>query len=385
MNPALHRAGWIAVNPEVWIEDGVVEVIDGRIASVAKSRPGCGAIDHGPGVIMPALVNAHTHLSLSALAGQVDCGKGFVEWVRDLIRVRACVSPKALASAAVQAAKHARTAGTGALAEVGPLEPGNSALACAELEGLVFNELLGNDPFVPPLPDDRPGVSYSYAGHALHTTSPGILTAMKSASTERRSVFSLHLAESEAETEFLATGRGEWATLLESRGIDFSGWDLKVERPVERAERLGLLGLETLAVHLLDVVPAEIETLAQTCTPVCVCPRSNLALHQRLPDIEAFSAAGLMVALGTDSLLSSPSLDMFDEMAFVASEYPGLPPATILSMATVNGATALGMQDLGTISPGKRARLIYVDLEANSGEAAASKLVSAECQGVRWL
>lgn len=385
MKSGLHRAGWVAVNPQLWIEDGVVEVLGGRIASVGKRRPGCRAVDHGPGVIMPALVNAHTHLSLSALAGRVDCSNGFVEWVRELIQVRMCVPPEEITSAATEAAKGTKLAGTGLIAEVGPLEPGAAAIASADLEGVVLNEVLGNDPAVPLLPDDSPGVSYSYAGHALHTTSPEILKALKSASKKRKSVFSIHLAESEAETEFFATGRGEWGNLLESRNIDYSDWDLRGERPVARAERLGLLGPETVAVHLLDVTPAEIDLLAKSFTPVCVCPRSNLALHGKLPDIEAFMAAGLTVALGTDSLASVPSLGMFDEMAFMASRYPVLRPEAILSMATVNGATALGMHDLGTISTGKRARLICVDLKADSAQAAASKLVSAECQGVRWI
>ncbi|MGB6067008.1 MAG: amidohydrolase family protein [Desulfomonilaceae bacterium] len=385
MNLQLHQAGWVAVSPQVWIEGGAVEIIGGRIASVRKPRPGDVAIDHGPGVIMPALVNAHTHLSLSTLAGKIRCDQRYVEWVKQLIQLRTCVSPEDVTGAAVQAAKSAKLGGTGTIAEVGPLEPGTTAIANSDLEGIVFSEFLGNDPAALNLPDDRSGISYSYAGHALHTTSPEVLRALKSASTERGSVFSLHLAESEAETEFLATGQGDWSNLLESRGIEFSGWDLRDERPVARAERLGLLGPGTLAVHLLDVTPKEIETLCESGVRVCVCPRSNLSLHGKLPNIEAFLTAGLTVALGTDSLLSSPSLDMFDEMSFVASRYPALEPETILSMATANGATALGVPDPGTISAGNRARLIYVDLEANSSQIAASKLVSGEFQGVQWI
>jgi cytosine/adenosine deaminase-related metal-dependent hydrolase len=296
-----------------------------------------------------------------------------------------CVPPEEIISAAEEAAKDAKLNGTGLIVEVGPLEPGAAAITIAGLEGIVFSEHLGNNPAVPLLPDDSPGLGYSYAGHALHTTSPETLRALKSASTERRSVYSLHLAESDAETEFLATGQGVWGNLLESRDIDYSSWDLRGERPVARAERLGLLGPETLAVHLLDVTPAEIDLLTESGTPVCVCPRSNLALHGKLPDIEAFVTAGLTVALGTDSLASAPSLDMFHEMSFVASKYPCLRPETILNMAATNGVTALGVQDVGTVSAGKRARLIYVDLDAESAQAAASKLVSAEFQGVRWI
>ncbi len=72
MRSSLHTAGWVMVNPEVWIQGGVVEVIDDRIHAVHNGPRNAGAIDHGPGVIMPALVNAHTHLSLSALHGRID-------------------------------------------------------------------------------------------------------------------------------------------------------------------------------------------------------------------------------------------------------------------------------------------------------------------------
>ncbi len=195
----------------------------------------------------------------------------------------------------------------------------------------------------------------------------------------------MHLAESTAETEFLATGQGPWAELLESRGVDFSAWDMRGERPVPRAERLGLLGPDTLAVHLLDVTAADVDVLARSRTPVCVCPRSNATLHRRLPDIQSFVAAGLTVALGTDSLASAPSLDLFDEMSFVTQHYPGLRPEEILSMATVHAAKALARQDEGSIEPERKARLIYVDLEAASARSAASHLVSAPCAQVEWI
>ncbi|MBI5569606.1 MAG: amidohydrolase family protein [Desulfomonile tiedjei] len=373
------------VRPGVWIEDGLVEVGDGRVLSVGKARKGAQAVDHGPGVIMPALVNAHAHLSLSALQGRVDAGSGFVNWVRGVIRARADVSADDMARAAHGAVADVARTGTGLIAEVGPVEPGASAIARAGLEGIVLSESLGNDAVVVPLPADGNGLRFSYAGHALHTTSPEVLRALKAAATERNGIFSIHLAESEAETEFLASGEGPWAELLESRNIPFRDWDLRTERPVARAERIGLLGPKTLAVHLLEVTDAEVTTLAESGTTVCVCPRSNLALHGRLPKIEAFLASGLTVALGTDSLASVPSLDMFDEMAFVTGRYPGLPPEAILGMAGINAAGALGMPGLGSIEPGQRARLIYVAIEAQSEASAAAKLVSKEFGQVKWL
>ena len=388
MKPRLHKAKWVMVEPEVWIENGMVEVTSGCISDVRKVHAGADVHDHGSGVILPALINAHTHLSLSVLSGRMRQGIGFVDWVKELIQARTAFSPQQIHTAAIQAADVVKQTGTGLVAEVGPWEPGAESMTRAGLEGIVFLEMLGNCPTlpdVPDMPDIRDGLSFSYAGHALHSTAPETLRAVKAAAAKQECVCTFHLAESDAETEFLSTGAGSWADLLRSRGIDFNDWDLKSERPVARADRLGLLSPGTLAVHCLDVIQTEVSVLARSGASICVCPRSNLALHGRLPLIEAFLDAGMNVALGTDSLASSPSLNLFEEMAFVADNYPGLRPETILAVASRNGAKALRRSDLGTIRPGQTARLIFIELEADSAEGAAQQLVSSRPTGVEWL
>jgi len=385
MEHVRHKARWVILEPGVCIENGFVEVTDGRVSAGGKARPGLVAYDHGHGVIMPALANGHCHLSLSALASLAEPGMSFVQWVRELIRAKEALTPEAAADGALKAAQSAKQTGTGFLAEVGPLQPGTCAMEQVGIEGIVFLELLGNVPNVPDLPAPSNGLSFSMAGHALHTTHPQTLRSLKASAARYRRPFSIHLAESTAETEFLADGRGEWAGLLHERGIDFSSWDLVSERPIARADRLGLLGPGTLAVHALDVQPGEIEMLAKTRTSVCVCPRSNWRLHGRLPDIEAFLDSGIPVALGTDSLASAPSLSMFEEMAFVAQSYPDLRPETILAMASVHAAAALGRPDLGRIMPGQEASLIYVDIASGSPDDPAAELVSASPAFVEWL
>ena len=385
MKSRLHKAKWVMVEPEVWIENGIVEVTSGRISDVGKAHAGADVHDHGSGVILPALINAHTHLSLSCLSDRLRPGIGFVEWVKELIEARTAFSPQQIFTAAIQAADLVRQTGTGLVAEVGPWEPGAESITRAGLQGIVFLEMLGNSTALPDVPDHCNGLSFSYAGHALHTTAPEMLRAVKAAAAKREGVCTFHLAESDAETEFLSTGAGSWADLLRSRGIDFNDWDLKSERPVARAERLGLLSPGTLAVHCLDVDRTDVNVLARSGASICVCARSNLALHGRLPLIEEFLDAGINVALGTDSLASSPSLNLFEEMAFVADNYPGLRPEMILGMASINGAMALRRSDLGTIKPGQTARLIFVELEADSAEEAAQQLVSSRPTGVEWL
>lgn len=338
MKSCAHKAKWVMLEPGSWIENGLVEITDGRISGVGKASPGTPSHDHGPGVILPALVNAHTHLSLSRLSDLAVSGLSFIDWVKTLIQVRASLSPEQICSASVAAAHAMKQTGTGLVGEVGSVEPGLQSITEAGLEGVVFEELLGSSPDTPSLREDSEKIQFSYAGHALHTTSPVTLKALKTLTLGRKSVFALHLAESEVEGEFIRSGRGPWAELLASRGINYGDWDLVDETPVQRAQRLGLLGPRTLAVHVLQADRRGIEILASTGTSVCVCPRSNWILHGRLPDIGALLDAGVAPALGTDSLASNSTLSLFDEMAFVADRYSGLNPEIILAMAGANGA-----------------------------------------------
>lgn len=372
------------VEPDVWLENGAVEITDGRITAVERARPQDNAVDHGPGVILPALTNAHTHLSLSALAGKVNTSRGFMNWVKELIQARAGVSEQEMSSAAVATAVVAKDTGTGSMVEVGPVEPGATAMRQAGLEGIVLAEVLGGNLDLPSIPNGVNGFSFSYAGHALHTTAPLVLQRLKKAAADH-GIFSIHLAEADVEVEFLATGKSSWAEFLTTRRIEYADWGPWGERPVARAHRLGLLGPETLAVHVLHVDSSDVETLSSTGTSICVCPRSNWELHRRLPEISAFLRAGLTCVLGTDSVASCPTLSLFDEMTFVAERYPGLRPQTILALATTNAAKALGRADLGSVRTGQKGRLIYVDTVANSGEMVAFNLVSGRFGRVEWL
>ncbi|MBW1733905.1 MAG: amidohydrolase family protein [Deltaproteobacteria bacterium] len=385
MKGRVHHAGWVMVEPATWIENGIVEVADGRVAATGRGTVGTGAVDHGPGVIMPALGNAHTHLSLSCLKGRIDLSQGFISWVRDLIRLREVTPGTETDSAAMAAAAAMKASGVGFAAEVGPLEPGAGAMHENRIAGAVFLECLGHRSDCPPLPDNVGGLFFSWAGHAPHTTAPELLAELKAATNRAGKPFSIHLAESEAEVEFLSTGKGEWLRFMEGRGIDCSHWGPWGQRPVERAYRLGLLDPRTIAVHLLEVQPHEMDILARTGARVCVCPRSNLALHGKLPPIEALMERGLNPAIGTDSLASVPGLSIFDEMRFIALHYPNLRPETIMGFATTNAALAMGTPELGSLKPGRPARMIYVDLEAGTGSMAAEKLVSEKGLEVRWL
>lgn len=378
---AVHRAGWVISTPGRIIRDGYVATAGGQITEVGAgtSYPrDLPVTDHGPGVILPLLVNAHTHLELSALAGKLPLDRGFQGWVRRLIEEREATGPEALAAGVKKGIEALVAGGCGVVADVSTLGITWEPLRSSGLGGVWFREFLGGpgDETELAAPDSEAHLRASMAGHALHTTDPAWLRRLKDATHRNGRPFSIHLDESTDEFEFLTTGKGPWADFLTERGIDFSGWALPAEGPVQFADRLGLLDEGTLAVHLIHARRKEFDILRRRSVHVCLCPRSNRNLHGRLPDLPGMLDAGLAPSLGTDSLAGTESLDMFDEIACCARTYPNVSPKTILAMATRNGAAALGMAyHFGSLGPGASAGLLYLPVAASTPSTLLERIV----------
>ncbi len=381
MNPVIHRARWIMAEPGQWIENGLVVTHGNRILDVC----GAGAsktfkgpvIDHGPGVLMPALVNAHTHAALSDSA-RPHASQGFIKWVECLIKDRNRQTLEEAENTVRNAVAALKSAGTALAGEFGPHIPVAGAFETAGLYATIWTEVLGNDRELPSLPGNQKTIRRAFAAHAPHTTSPSLLKRVQETNARLDRRFCLHLAESREELEFLRHGKGDWADFMSRMGIDFSAWSCFGKRPVEMALERGLLNENTLAVHLLEMTSQEIAALAQTGAQVCLCPRSNWLLHGKLPDIEGFIKQGIPPAMGTDSLASTPTLSLFDEMRFVHDHFPNLAPDVILGMGTVNGAVAMGYPNMGKLGPGNVNAMLYVELHAKNAKTAAEALVSIE-------
>lgn len=141
-------------------------------------------------------------------------------------------------------------------------------------------------------------------------------------------------------------------------------------RPLARLERLGLLSPQLMAVHMTQIEQHEIAMLAAQGVHVLHCPESNMKLASGFCPVARLAAAGVNVALGTDGAASNNDLDMFGEMRSaallakaVAGDASAVPAAAALRMATLNGARALGMEELlGSLVPGKAADVVAVDL-----------------------
>lgn len=376
----IHRAGWVIIDPWTIYPNGYVRIEDGNVQEIGQGPPAAGdkIRDHGDGVIFPAMVNAHTHLELCALRGRIATHKGFGSWVRDLIEKRALLDDKTLLESSETGIQEILVSGCGAFGEISSLGLTLESFRKSGLAGVWFREYLGDH--IPDMKDreDRPGDQRtSLAGHAPHTTSPKALMEMKNRTRGQNVPFSIHLAESDEEMSFLTTAEGPWKDFLQSRGIDTKSWGLPVASPVRHMKSIGILDNRTILVHVLHADRTDLDVIHESGAHVCLCPRSNFALHGRLPDLDALIRAGINLCLGTDSLASVSSLSMFDEMAFVSKCFPIVSPARIFHMATLGGAAALGLDDrMGTLTPGKQARLVYLDIQASKASQVVETLVN---------
>jgi cytosine/adenosine deaminase-related metal-dependent hydrolase len=339
------------------------------------------------------LVNAHVHLELSWMRGLVPPGDSMPAWASALITLRrsSTIDPGA---AIVAAIAETRAAGTTLVGDVANTVATIAPLSASALSAVVFRELIGfrvDDPAPVIAQAERESASIPRAArvrtvlapHAPYSVSPALLRALGA-----QQPLSIHVGESRAELEFLRTGAGPWRGVLDAVGAWSPSWQVPDAAPVDYIERLGLLNAHLLVVHAVQLTNDELRRVASAGATIVTCPRSNEWTGAGTPPIEAFYSSGARVAIGTDSLASVATLSVFDEMAAVRRLAPSVPAARILQSATLDGAAALGFDDLGAIRPGCRAELLAVQLPRPMSTAADVEqyLVSGvPPQAVSWL
>ncbi|HVB36919.1 MAG TPA: amidohydrolase family protein, partial [Vicinamibacterales bacterium] len=333
-------------------------------------------IDLGTAVILPGLVNAHTHLELSYLRGTIGPRESFVPWVRDVIRAqreRSDARAPGILAAIATAIEEARQAGTAAVGDISNTLAPFNLLAHSGLRAVVFREIIGFHPAdaeavvraaceeIDAL-DATARVRPSLAAHAPYSVAPLLFRAIRRAIDRRPFVpCSVHLAESPEEVEFVRTGRGPWRTLLEEVGTWNPDWAPPGGSPVRYLADAGFLDSRTLVVHGVQASRGDLDRLAAIGATLVTCPRSNRYTGVGDPPVSAFYASGVRVAIGTDSLASAPDLNLFEELAALRRLAPDVPARALLDSATRQGARALGCDaELGVMAPGRADALIAV-------------------------
>src|ERR1043166_723990 len=256
-----YRAEWVLPMADEPLQHGWVAIDGGTIAEVGAGR-GAKAIDLGHAAILPALVNAHTHLELSYLHGRGPRATSFIEWVRPMLAMRRQFTDPhdpVILDAARHAIQAARESGTGVFGDVSNTLVTPPLLDAAGLSAHVFYELLGfnaSDPTgmvaaarmrarAATPPGDR--VRVSLAPHAPYSVSPALFTAIRAdLDATHDEVSSVHLGESPQEIEFLKHGTGPWRTMLQEIKVWDDEWRVPDASPVGYLEDLGFLDSRVL-------------------------------------------------------------------------------------------------------------------------------------------
>jgi cytosine/adenosine deaminase-related metal-dependent hydrolase len=389
----LFRAGWVVPVDRPPLRDAAVAVEDGRVRWVGRAQdaPGGEAHDLGPGVLLPGLVNAHCHLELSHLAGRLADASGFVDWVERLVTVRPEDSADTVRRRASAGIQELEDTGTAAVGDVSNALAHLDLLAGSSLRARVFFELIGWDPEAAErvldtaharlgslnLPDT---VTVSLAAHAPHSVSPALFRAI----VEAGGVAALHLAESPHERRFLHGRDPEWSAFLTRRGLGHVAFVPPHLSPVGYLDRLGVLRPGLVAAHGVQVDEADCVLLAARGVSVVLCPRSNRALDVGLAPVPELRAAGVRLAIGTDSLASVPNLDLWEDVLALHRAFPSLEPEWLVRTATQGGAEALGLDDLGRIAPGAAAAFAFAEGPRSLSDPLAFLLSGeARVRGVR--
>lgn len=316
--------------------------------------------------LIPGLVNAHTHAAMSLMRGYAD-DLPLMQWLQDYIwpAEQKWVSPEFVRDGTLLAAAEMLAGGTTCFGDMFffPDDVARAAVTAGmrAVVGMIVIEFPSayasdSDDYLRKGIDfhdhyrDHPLVRTALAPHAPYTVADEALGRIVTYAAELNVPVHMHVHETEAEVRESVAKIGA--------------------RPLTRLERLGLLSPQLMAVHMTQLEQHEIAMLAAQGVHVLHCPESNMKLASGFCPVARLTAAGVNVALGTDGAASNNDLDMFGEMRSaallakaVAGDASAVPAAAALRMATLNGARALGLEELlGSLVPGKAADLVAVDL-----------------------
>jgi 5-methylthioadenosine/S-adenosylhomocysteine deaminase len=386
-------ARWVLPIAGPALERGALLIgADGRILAVGPDAavprpPDTTAEDFGEALLLPGLINTHTHLELTGL----DLGPpepDFAGWIRRVRSDKASRTPEAFRAAARRGLADCWAAGVTTVADTGDSGAVIEALAECGGSGIAYQEVFG------PHPDQRDaslaGLQQAvarlgrYAGgrvrigvspHAPYTVSGPLYAATAAWAREAGLPIAVHLAESPAESALLAGGSGAFAEAWRGRGIPMPA--PLGQTPVGWLAAHGVLSERTLCIHVVQAGPADVEQLARANVAVAHCPLSNRAHGHGDAPLAQLLAARLRVGLGTDSVLSVGALDLLAD-ARAARAIAGLDAAATLELCTRGAARALGLDgEIGTLAPGAWGDCLAIRAPAQAAGAVAEEQVLA--------
>ncbi len=401
--PVLHAAPVVLPICSEPLRDGAVAVAGDRLVAVGPLAEVSGQYPDSPvlsysGVLTPGLVNAHAHLEYGPSFADLACaGLPFVQWINTLVGRRDAMTAEGWLADARGSVRAALASGTTAVADVITIGPGILAAAEAGLAGVSYVETVGIDDDRWPAERDRltaalaaapPGRTLGLSPHTLYTLDTAVFSAILAMARERGLRLHTHLAESADESEFVLAGTGTIASTLRTLGVRHDLLEVGADcSPTARLAAIGGLGPDLHVAHGVHVDPADRRTLRDAGSSVALCVRSNRILEAGVPPVAGYLAEGNPVALGTDSLASSPSLDVLAEAAavYAVARSQGAPAGglarRLVEAATVGGAAAMGLTDAGVLRAGSRADFAVFDVAGGAAGGDPYAVLLAEGAG----
>ena len=349
------------------IKNGIVVMDDSGIIqevlpAVSDRKPDAEIYE---GVIVPGFVNTHCHLELSHLKGQISQRKGLAGFISELLPKRNTFSPEQIKPAVESAEGEMIRNG---IVAVGDISNTDHSLEQKKKNRLAYHTFIEVFDLTPEKADEKiaeakslltklkdPHVSIT--PHSPYSVSGKLMELIDNL---KQPFISIHNQESELENEMFSAGSGQLADFMRKADVDI---DSKHRFGNSLLFTLGAL-IETkkiLLVHNTYTSKADIEIIksyshdGELEVVLCLCPKANLFIENKLPDISMFLKEGMKLTVGTDSLASNDSLSVLEEMKAIAKHFPQIPFETLLEWSTKNGADFLGMEkEIGTIEKGKK-------------------------------
>ena len=353
------------------IENGAVSVEANKIVAVArfeevKEQHRGEVLDLGEQVLLPGLINAHCHLDYTMLRGRIPPPSSFDDWIRAINAEKANLTAQDYVASIKEGFVEAQRFGTTTIANlIGVPE------LIAEIEEPIrtwwFGELI--DVRAPDRAESiadlaveslKSAKHWGLAPHAPFTASAHLYARCEEIARGENVLLTTHLAESREEMQMFRDAGGPAFDFLKSIGRPMD--DCGQETPLSFLIRRQQIDERWIIAHLNELTDSHSDLLASgEKFHIAHCPRSHTFLGHAPFALKKLRALGFNICLGTDSLASNSSLNLFSEMRELQRKAPELPPREILEMATLNGARALGQSEaLGIIAPGFSADLITI-------------------------
>jgi cytosine/adenosine deaminase-related metal-dependent hydrolase len=358
-------------NSAVAVSRGII-LAAGPAEAIIRKYPGQRTMRLKNSILLPGLVNLHTHLELPPLLDAIRA-KAFPDWVLNLIKAKMALTSRDYACAAKTNINTLLHTGTTTVGEICTHGISPAYLKKSGLRAFIFHEII-NRGLKTKLRNRGRNTGLIQNGlspHTPYTVSEAILRQIKRSAEKYESKLCMHVAESKDEIRLLQSKENGLEKLYQ-----LAGWDLssapRGSSSFEYLQKIGFLSPNLVAVHAVQATGNDIRLISKSNVAIAHCPRSNQVTNVGRMQLRKFLDAGITVGLGTDSLASVPSLNMWDEMRYALQIHrkDGVSAEDIFRLATIGGAKALGLDNkIGTLETGKKADIIAVPLpQKDSGD-----------------